>query len=225
MMLVTIEQLAAAAGATRQRAAATFEGLNDALELFDIRTPLRIGMFLANIGHETQRLRYLSEIWGPTVQQRRYERDFTKPWPVTESEQRRARNRDAHFAANRLAWVLGNDAKGDGKRYAGHGPLQNTGKTNHRLATERLRKRLPLPIVVPDFVESPTQLATPYWGWMAAAEYVERVGCLKAADEDRFDAFCDLINLGRVTEDVGDSNGYPERLALWQQLHQQGVFA
>jgi putative chitinase len=218
--MVTPEQLAAATGATRARAVSVFEGLNDALEIFAITTPARIGMFLANIGHETMRLRYLSEMWGPTPQQRRYERDFTKPWPADLKQ-----SKEPRFAANRLAWRLGNDAKGDGKRYAGHGPLQNTGKKNHQLATERLRARLPTPIVVPDFVQAPSQLATPYWGWMAAGEYVERVGCLKAADEGRFDNFCDLINLGRETEDEGDSNGYEERLALWQQFTDRGGLA
>jgi Predicted chitinase len=221
---LTVVQLALATGAQRSRASAMFEGLNDAIELFNINTEARVGMLLTNVGHETLRLRYLSEVWGPTKQQRRYERDFTKPWPSTPAEEKRARDRDPHFAANRLAWVLGNDAKGDGKRYAGHGFLQNTGKTNHRLATQRLRKRLPM-LQVPDFELAPSQLATPYWGWMAAAEYAERVGCWEAADEGRFDNFCDLINLGRETSAEGDSNGYEDRLALWQEFNERGGLA
>ena len=218
-MQLTIEQLAAACGAHRSRAASMFPGLNEALAEFHIDTPARAGMFLANVGHETCRLLYLSELWGPTPQQKRYERDFKQPWPTTREE-----SRDPAFAANRLAYNLGNDAVGDGKRYAGHGFLQNTGKTNHRLATERLRARLPH-LAVPDFVVAPSQLATTQWGWMAAGEYVERNGCLKAADEGDFDAFCDLINLGRNTARVGDSNGYPERLGLWAGIQTTGVLA
>lgn len=218
-MELSIEQLAACAGAQRQRAASVFEGLNDALHEFDIQTPARVGMFLANIGHETGRLQYLSELWGPTPQQRRYERDFSKPWPLT-AEQAKF----PQYGANRLAFRLGNAAKGDGRRFAGHGLLQNTGRKNHQLARDRLRARMP-ELAVPDFEAAPSQLATPYWGWMAAAEYAERVGCLKAADAGRFDNFCDLINLGQETAEEGDSNGYAERLALWTQFNATGVLA
>jgi putative chitinase len=218
-MQLTIDQLAAACGAQRTRAALMFPGLNEALAEFPINTPARVGMFLANVGHETCRLLYLSELWGPTPQQRRYERNFAAPWPSSPADARLDR-----FMANALAYRLGNDSAGDGKRYAGHGFLQNTGKTNHRLATERLRARLPH-LTVPDFVMTPSQLATSEWGWMAAAEYAERVGCLEAADRGDFDAFCDLINLGRETVKVGDSNGFPERLGLWAGIQQASVFA
>lgn len=218
-MMVTIEQLAAACGANRTRAALMLPGLNEALAEFPINTQARLGMFLANVGHETCRLLYLSELWGPTPQQRRYERDVNAPWPDSPQQAK-----DDRFSVNRLAYMLGNDAVGDGKRYAGHGFLQNTGKTNHRLATAHLRLRLPH-LEVPDFVMTPTQLATSEWGWMAAAEYAERVGCLQAADRGDFDAFCDLINLGRETAKVGDSNGYPERLGLWAGICQSGVLA
>lgn len=220
MIAVTPSLLAQATGATRERAVSTFEGLQDAIELFRIDTQARLGMFLANVGHETGRLRYLSELWGPTAQQRRYERDPKAPWPAS-----REQAKDPRFSVNRLAYTLGNSEPGDGKRFAGHGFLQNTGRTNHRLAYERLRARLPVPIAVPNFEEAPTQLATPYWGWMAAAEYAERTGCLGAADRGDFDAFCDLINLGRHTQAEGDSNGFHERLALWSGIQAQGVFA
>lgn len=219
MIELTVAQLAAGAGATQVRARAVFEGLNDALQVFGIDSPARIGMFLANVGHETLRLRYLSEIWGPTPQQRRYERDFAAPWPASPQQAK-----DPRFAKNKLAYRLGNHTKGDGKKYPGHGLLQNTGRTNHQLARDRLRARLP-ELQVPDFEANPLLLATSRWGWLAAAEYAERVGCLRAADEGRFDNFCDLINLGRETEDVGDSNGYEDRLALWEQFNERGGLA
>ena len=199
---LTVDQLAAATGAPRARAVTMMHGLNEALQEFGINTPERIGMFLANVGHESGRLRYLSELWGPTPQQRRYERDFTQPWAASN-------------AANRLAFRLGNVAKGDGRRFAGHGFLQITGRYNHGVARDRLRARLPT-LGVPDFEEAPSQLATSLWGWMAAAEYAERTGCLVQADAGKFDAFCDLVNLGRVTTAEGDSNGYADRLALWE---------
>jgi putative chitinase len=211
--------LALATGAGLAQATARFDGLNDAIELFRIDTEARVGMFLANIGHETMRLRYFAEIWGPTAQQLRYERDFAAPWPASPQQAK-----DPRFAKNRLAYRLGNSEPGDGKRFPGHGPMQNTGRTNHRLATQRLRARFP-GMDVPDFEQEPLRLATPKWGWLAAAEYCERVGCWRAADEGRFDNFCDLINLGRETEDEGDSNGFADRLALWEQFNERGGLA
>lgn len=216
--LVTIDQLALACGAPRDRARGTFDGLEAALATFEITTPARIGMFLANVGHETGRLKYLSELWGPTAQQRRYERDQKAPWPASPEQARLPA-----FAPNKLAYTLGNSQVGDGRRYAGHGFLQITGRDNHRRATERLAKRLGG--LVPDFETVPSQLGTSQWGWMTSAEYAARVGCLQAADAGDFDAFCDLINLGRHTAAEGDSNGYAERLALWAPIRDGGVFA
>lgn len=209
--MITVEQLAACVGTKPSRAAAHLTPLVEAMALYEINTPARIGMFLANIGHETCGLVYLKEIWGPTPAQKRYERDFNAPWP-TNAEQARL----PAFERNRLAFSLGNYRSGDGEKYPGHGYLQNTGRWNHAAARDRLRERF-LNLAVPDFEEQPWKLAEPKWAALAAGDYVAMKGLNLVADEGDFDMYCDLINRGRHTVRIGDSNGWAQRLALWKE--------
>ena len=81
--------------------------LNKTFEKYEINTPQRVRMFLAQIGHESGRLRYVKEIWGPTKQQLRYE------------------------VGTDLARRLGNTQPGDGEKYMGRGLIQVTGRHNY----------------------------------------------------------------------------------------------
>jgi len=78
--------------------------------LYNINTPLRVAAFLAQIGHESGRLRYVKELWGPTVWQQGYEGRAD----------------------------LGNTQKGDGSKFRGRGLIQITGRYNYRLCGEAL---------------------------------------------------------------------------------------
>lgn len=210
MKPLTPAHIAIATGARIHRAVARADSLNQAMQLFEIdHTVRRQAMFLANIGHETMGLVYLREIWGPTPAQRRYERDRAHPWPRDLAE-----SKLPAFAVNRLAWSLGNSQPGDGMRFAGHGDLQTTGRTNHALVRDRLRKRFP-GLGVPDLEVQPDELATPRWAALAAGDYCAMKNCNAMADADDFDGYCDLINRGRKTEDEGDSNGFEDRLAIY----------
>lgn len=82
--------------------------LQQAMDEFEITTPLREAAFLAQVAHESGEFRFMEEIWGPTAQQRRYE-------PMT------SKSRD-----------LGNTQPGDGKRFKGRGPIQLTGRDNYK---------------------------------------------------------------------------------------------
>ena len=137
MRPITLEQLQAIyREAPRERLQRWLPFLNNTMEKYQINTAQRQRMFLAQIGHETGRLQWVREIWGPTPQQLRYE-------------------------GTDLARRLGNTQPGDGKRYMGRGLIQVTGRFNYQKAAEHFG--LPL-IDRPEMLEQP-QLASDSAGW------------------------------------------------------------
>ncbi|MGR0136636.1 glycoside hydrolase family 19 protein [Pseudomonas sp. RSP] len=88
--------------------------LNTAMSKYGIVTVPRIAAFIAQVGHESGQLRYVREIWGPTVQQAGYE---GRP-------------------------DLGNTVKGDGFKYRGRGLIQITGRANYATCGEALALEL-----------------------------------------------------------------------------------
>ncbi|MBP2872173.1 MULTISPECIES: glycoside hydrolase family 19 protein [Pseudomonas] len=84
--------------------------LNAAMSKYGIVHQLRIAAFVAQIGHESGQLRYVREIWGPTVQQAGYEGRTD----------------------------LGNIVPGDGSKYRGRGLIQITGRANYAVCGDAL---------------------------------------------------------------------------------------
>ena len=110
--MITPEQLAAACDCTPERALRWAGPLGEAMQVFDIDTPARQAAFLAQVSHESGRLLWVRELWGPTPVQLHYEGRAD----------------------------LGNVRPGDGRRYLGRGPIQITGRANYRRAFEQLRE-------------------------------------------------------------------------------------
>lgn len=104
------QQLSAAIGCRLTRAALWAPHLTEAMAAYEITTPHRQAMFLAQIGHESGGLQYVKELWGPTPTQLRYE-----------------------FRAD-----LGNTELGDGSKYRGRGLIQITGRANYARCGEAL---------------------------------------------------------------------------------------
>ena len=84
--------------------------LNASMVHYQIIGPKRVAAFIAQIGHESGQLKYVKEIWGPTVAQAKYEG-----------------RKD-----------LGNTVAGDGSKYRGRGLIQITGRANYMACGEAL---------------------------------------------------------------------------------------
>lgn len=102
-MNLTASILQAGTGCTAAAAAKWLPAIQAACDRYQINTRLRVAAFLAQVGHESGRLVYVREIWGPTAQQLSYEG-----------------RKD-----------LGNTQPGDGFLFRGRGLIQITGRSNY----------------------------------------------------------------------------------------------
>lgn len=139
--MLTIDILRSSTGCTASRAETWLPHIQRACELFGINTPARLAAFLAQIGHESGRLVYVREIWGPTPAQQRYEGRAD----------------------------LGNTQPGDGKRYMGRGLIQTTGRANYAATRDGLAAFVPsVPDfeAMPALLERPDMAAlSAAWYW------------------------------------------------------------
>jgi len=118
---------------------------------YDISTPERQAGFLGQVAVESGCLKWTREIWGPTAQQKRYERNQQAAWPPTPQDQ-----------TNKLAYELGNFDVGDGFNFRGGGLIQTTGRTNYVALTLHLDH---------DFISNPADIALPEWSCLSAGYY------------------------------------------------------
>lgn len=146
-----------------------------AMEEFGIDTPVRQAAFLAQVGHESGGFVWMGEVWGPTAAQLLYEPPSAK------------------------ATELGNRNPGDGKKFKGHGPIQITGRTNHRTCGKALGV---------DLETFPEKLTEPELGCRAAGWFWKTRNLNRYADSDDFRTLTRRIN-GGVT-------GIDDRMARWQ---------
>lgn len=167
MQEVTPATLAKCWGCSPAVAQRWAEPLSVACAFYGIDTPPRLAAFLAQTGHESGSGRWVSEIWGPTEVQSRYE------------------GRED----------LGNTQPGDGSKFRGHGLIQTTGRANHARVRDRLRERFPA-LDVPDFETEPQALTLPQWAALSAADYWDDRGLNALADVGDFERITRRINGG-----------------------------
>jgi putative chitinase len=188
-MIVTLQQLRQIMPLlTIERANLFLPHVNDAMSRAGIVTPLAVAAFLANVAHESGQLSLLSEIWGPSPAQLRYE------LPAL------AR--------------LGNTTPGDGYKYRGRGALQITGRGAYRAAGNALGMDLE---GNPDIVSSDPSAAmlTAAWYWICGSLRQPNQQCsgrslTPYADAGEFLAVARGINYGNPTS-TGTPNGMKQR--------------
>ncbi len=109
-MPITSQQLLQILPNAGRQAGVFVSVLNAAMNRYGIVGTTRAAAFIAQVGHESGQLRFVREIWGPTVQQAGYEGRAD----------------------------LGNTVKGDGSKYRGRGLIQITGRGNYSACGEAL---------------------------------------------------------------------------------------
>lgn len=203
-MILTASTIQQAVGCSAAVAATWVDALNTAFRVFCISTPKRAAAFLAQVGHESaglsrvvEGLNYGSQGLADTWPTRYAVNPKAKP-RVPNQLARALERKPQAIANNAYAGRMGNgpEASGDGWRYRGRGPIQNTGKANYAGMRDTLRAKGIAG--VPDFEAQPELLELPKWGALAAGAYWEARNLNRLADGGQFDTITERINGGQI---------------------------
>lgn len=189
------------------RGAVFINPLTRAMDEFGIKSLAQRASFLGNVGHETGNLSVFDENLNYSAE--RLLVIWPKRFPTLTTTIGYARNPVAlanKVYANRMG--NGDEKSGDGWRYRGAGMLQLTGRENHFVCGKFFNIAL---ADVGDWLRTPEGAAR------SAAWFYTTRGLNDIAS---FDHVCDMINIGRATDRVGDSHGYADRLAIYNRALQ-----
>jgi len=203
-MILTAPKIQQAVGCSAAVAAQWAQPLSEACKAFNISTPKRAAAFLAQVGHESSGL-------SRTVENLNYgAQGMAETWPsryAVDPKARLKRPNDLARALERKPIAIGNnayanrlgngpEASGDGYRYRGRGPIQNTGRANYSAIRDALRAKGITG--VPDFEARPEMLEEPRWGALAAGAFWDARSLNKLADANRFDEITERVNGGQI---------------------------
>ncbi|EOG2060219.1 glycoside hydrolase family 19 protein [Pseudomonas aeruginosa] len=182
-MKITADQLDRATGCGAATATTWLEHLNGAMARFEINTPERVAMFLAQVGHESQSLKRLVENLNYSTE------GLLKTWPkrFTPAEAKQYARQPERIANRVYANRMGNGSQdtGDGYRYRGRGLIMITGHDNYA----EVARALALPLVAqPELLEQRT------WAAIASAWWWKSRGLNDLADQSRFEKITLRIN-------------------------------
>lgn len=167
--------------------------LNAALAQWEITTPDRAAMFLAQCAHESGGFRHLVENLNYTAAQ------LLRTWPnrFTEDDAAAMALQPERIAERAYGGRMGNAAEGggDGWRFRGRGIIQLTGRENYRLAGQALGI---------DATGDPDLLADPATAAQAAGWFWRTNGCNALADAGDYEGVTRRIN--------GGLNGWEDRV-------------
>lgn len=169
------------------------EPLNAALARWEISTPQRAAMFLAQCAHESGGFRHLVENLSYTAAQ------LLRTWPTrfTVEEAAAMALQPEKIGARAYGGRMGNGAEGsgDGYRFRGRGIIQLTGRDNYYRCGAALGI---------DLTADPDLLATPPLAAQSAGWFWEQHGCNQLADAGDYAGVTRRIN--------GGMNGWDDRV-------------
>jgi putative chitinase len=160
--------------------------LNNALDRWDINTPERAAMFLAQCAHESGGFKHL-------VENLKYSANaLLRTWPnrFTPEDAVRMAYDERQIAERAYGGRMGNgpEGGGDGYRYRGRGIIQLTGRDNYDRCSKAFRV---------DFIAEPDLLERPEWAALSAGWFWATRGCNALADAGDFTAITQRINGGQ----------------------------
>ena len=169
------------------------DALTAALARWEINTPDRAAMFLAQCGHESGGYQHLVENLNYTAAQ------LLRTWPSRFSAEDAAEMalQPERIAERAYGGRMGNavEGGGDGWRFRGRGIIQLTGRANYRLAGQALEI---------DAIGHPDLLAEPAIAAQAAGWFWKTNGCNELADAGDYEGITRRIN--------GGMNGWDDRV-------------
>lgn len=168
-------------GISEQEAEKWLPAFLETFKKYDISTPERQAGFLGQVAVESGCLKWTRELWGPTAQQKKYERNFNAAWPPTDQDE-----------TNRVAYSLGNAIAGDGFAFRGGGLIQTTGRTNYAALTMHLEH---------DFLSNPQDIALPEWCVLSAGFYWDTHSLNTFADQKLWKTITLRVNGGLTAYD------------------------
>ena len=176
-----------------------FPALSAAMEEFDIDTPQRIAMFLAQCAHE-------SAYFGTTRENLNYSADGLKKIFPKYFAHRDAQ--EYHRQPEKIANVVysgrmgnGDEASGDGWRFCGRGFIQLTGRSNYTACGAALGV---------DLTENPQYLETPEGAARSAAWFWKKNGLNTFADNGDIKGATKRINGGFI--------GLEDRTEIYEEV-------
>jgi predicted chitinase len=187
-------------GVRSDRADKYLEALNQALQAGGIDTPLRIAHFLAQVLHESAKLRWVEENLNYSAEAllKVFGKYFTRA--QAQRYARKPRLIGSRVYANRMG--NGDEASGDGYRYSGRGLIQLTGKNNYRAFSRWMED---------DVVEHPELVADRYAVHSAVYYWTSH----------DINAPADLDDVRTVTRKInGGLNGLSDRMDLLEKAKQ-----
>jgi putative chitinase len=178
--------------------------LPDTIAKFELNTPLRLGHFLAQAGHESAGFKAVTE--NLNYGAKGLLGIFKKYFP-TEAKAKLYERKPEKIANLVYGGRMGNgpEASGEGFKFRGRGYIQLTGKDNYKA----------FDAVVPEnLIETPDLVATKY-PLLSAAWFFHKNGLHKIADKGATDAV-----VTEVTKRVnGGTIGLPDRIKHFKEYY------